>query len=181
MTVRYDIGIDDILAFQRDYFSTSRLFRRQVAWVRLLYVCLAMLMIIPIIGNIAAQASQGTNPGIDIIILIPLLMLSLAFFAKRYMMFFNLKNAKKMYLQPGNDIYFGQKEITLSEDGITITDTGTETKISWQYILKVNDTPEHFLVYTSALNAVIIPKRCLTGEQPSELRELFGRYVTPKK
>lgn len=67
----------------------------------------------------------------------------------------------------------GPHVITVEEAGLRIAAPTFETLLRWEAIRRVAETPRFFLVFISAQMAQYIPKRIMTAEQISTLRQLM--------
>ena len=89
------------------------------------------------------------------------------------------KQALAFYNDPLNANTFLQTEIIFSETGIFGKYSYAEVNYKWNCINKKVETTEHFLLYISSNQAIIIPKREIKTEtDKSKLLELFGKHIT---
>lgn len=67
-----------------------------------------------------------------------------------------------------------------NENGINLFDetAGTEALFAWQTIMNMYELKDHFFVFMSKQNAVMIPKRCLNEEDLEDFRELIKFKLT---
>lgn len=178
--MQYDITVDDILAFQKDYLSSNRQFKRQIARIRLLGFAWGVLFVITAAGMLL-QGLSLASPRFILMATVGTAILLLCLFSDKYTTGKVMKNASRLYALPENAGHLGDKEMMLGDEGITVSDKRSECKFCWDYIIRVNETPEHFIVYVTGLTAHVIPKRGLIGEDAAALKELFNKHVTPKK
>lgn len=92
----------------------------------------------------------------NIIIFTIILFLILNF--QRY--FYDGKVIYKM--QAGIDLNY---ELSISEENITRTNKNGVSMFNWETIKDIYDTKYNYLIFTSDLQAIIIPKRCFENEE----------------
>lgn len=89
------------------------------------------------------------------------------------------KQALAFYNDPLNADSFSASEMILSETGIFAKCIHSETKYQWNRINKKVEIAEHFILYISAGQAIIIPKRAIKTEaEMAGLLELFGKHIS---
>ena len=69
---------------------------------------------------------------------------------------------------------------TLDEEGITVSQEDVEQKQGWENMVKAVSTSKSIIVYTSAINATIFPKREL-GDQKAALIQIISTHMPPSK
>ena len=68
----------------------------------------------------------------------------------------------------------------LDEEGITVSQEDVEQKQGWENMVKAVSTSKSIIVYTSAINATIFPKREL-GDQKAALIQIISTHMPPSK
>lgn len=68
----------------------------------------------------------------------------------------------------------------LDEEGITVSQDGTEEKQEWSMMYKAISTGRSIIVYTSRVNACIFPKSDL-GENKDKVIEIISTHMPPAK
>ena len=68
----------------------------------------------------------------------------------------------------------------MSQDGIVIQQNGEEGAVSWEQVIRVLETNHLILIYTSRVNAFILPKEQI-ADIISMLKECIKEYVAEKK
>ena len=58
----------------------------------------------------------------------------------------------------------GYLEYTFDDNGITVTDGNVTDNIKWEIILKISNTKNLVLLYTTRMRAFIIPKNSVEGD-----------------
>lgn len=69
---------------------------------------------------------------------------------------------------------------TFSEEGITISQEEMSDTIPWDLIIKVVSTNKSIIIYTSKINASILPKYQL-GEELSDVIQIISTNMAPSK
>ncbi len=110
---------------------------------------------------------------------------TLLVFATIYILpLFNIESTCRKQTQafcndPLNAIFFVRSDMTISETGIFDKARHAEVNYRWSSIIKKAETAEYFLLYISASQAIIIPKRMIRSEaEKMALQELFGKYIS---
>ncbi|MDK2808921.1 MAG: hypothetical protein PWP24_1658 [Clostridiales bacterium] len=80
-----------------------------------------------------------------------------------------------------NPVFQESLHYQINEKGIRVSQNGESTTIEWDHLRKVVETGESFLVYMTVVNANVIPKRQMDGQEEA-FREIVkekmekGRY-----
>lgn len=80
---------------------------------------------------------------------------------------------RKMFRR--NPIFQGQRSVTVDETGLIFTSPTASVKIKWDSIQNTVEDNTTFVLYQGGVVFHILPKRQLSQEQISELRDAFGR------
>lgn len=84
------------------------------------------------------------------------------------------RRVKHILALPENKSILDTCEVILSDSGIIDKDSGSESRYSWEAIVKKAETPTSYFLYTNSQHAVVIPKKCLrTESDKKELQRLF--------
>jgi len=70
-----------------------------------------------------------------------------------------MKRAEKITNDPGNNTIFQDVDLTVSETGIIAKGISTETKYQWNAFIKKQESLAYYFLFTSSIQAMIIPKR----------------------
>ena len=68
----------------------------------------------------------------------------------------------------------------LSDEGIEVSQDETTEQMAWEGMVKAISTPKSIVVYTTAVNACIFPKRDL-GDRKYKVIEIISTHMPPKK
>ena len=79
-----------------------------------------------------------------------------------------------------NPVFQEELEYILNESGLTIKQGDAEENQSWENMHKAVSTTKSIIIYTSPINATIIPKRCMEGFKMDVIR-VISVNMPPKK
>jgi len=89
------------------------------------------------------------------------------------------KQAHAFSTDPLNANFFAKSDMIISETGIFDKASHAEVNYRWNGIIKKVETADHFLLYVSGNQAIIIPKRVIRSDaERTALRELFGKHIS---
>lgn len=69
---------------------------------------------------------------------------------------------------------------TISEEGLTSAQNGTETEAKWDSMMKVTSTSKSIIVYTGKNRATILPKEVM-GNNYEAVVQMISTHVPPAK
>lgn len=88
------------------------------------------------------------------------------------------KRVRDILSQPENEHVLEEAEVILMDTGILDKDKASESKYSWEAIVKKTETANSFYLYTNSYHAIVIPKRVVQHPQDKqELQRLFNQYL----
>src|ERR1051326_7465788 len=71
----------------------------------------------------------------------------------------------------------GKRTLVMNENGLDLSGATFSAQLNWQHFIRFVEDDKSFLLYQSSQVFHIIPKRELTAEQISEVREEFTRHI----
>jgi hypothetical protein len=74
------------------------------------------------------------------------------------------RRVRRMYGEGKNRGLLGERQIELTDEGLIVRSEVGESKINWEGIEKISHSNDHTFVYTSALTAIIIPRKGIVAE-----------------
>jgi hypothetical protein len=84
---------------------------------------------------------------------------------------------KKLLAEGDNKTMLGRQVISFSPEGLDIKSKAFESKINWSAIDKVAQNEKYVYLYTSSVNALIIPKNSLRSEkQQQDFWDYINKY-----
>lgn len=92
----------------------------------------------------------------------------------------NMRNQLYAFLEnPLNFNVLTQTQLVISEVGISSKDSVCESNYKWDAIIKKVENRAYYFLYTSSIQALIIPKRILASEAEKEkLSKLLAQHVS---
>lgn len=168
MQVEYNFDFNDWIAFQESYMEQSKsvrnIKRRQIILFPLINGLLILLELL---------AGRLTLPFVVFITLI-----SFGWIIIYPKMYRNtvLKRTKKIFTEIDNSGFLGIHKLELNEEGIVLTVPESESKITWNGIKKMDETPDFYFLYWCSANAVMIPKRKIEN-QLDQVDEFLKRHL----
>lgn len=88
------------------------------------------------------------------------------------------RGLKALYDQPDNDSLFERKEYTFSETGISVAARYTATQMKWLSIVKKIEIDGYIFLYTSAVNAMVLPLKYFNDWQTEALHKLLAQHLS---
>lgn len=81
---------------------------------------------------------------------------------------------RKLLKEGNNETLFGPQRVAISPDGLLASNKTAESKIAWAAVQQVAEGEKHLFVFTSAMNAIVIPK---TAFRSDEAKQEFVRLI----
>lgn len=89
------------------------------------------------------------------------------------------RRVKDILRQPENEHVLGEAEVILTDTGIVDKDEASESKYSWDAIVRKAETPFCYYLYTNSHHAIVIPKRAVrNAEDKKELERLLNQHLS---
>jgi hypothetical protein len=136
-----------------------------------------MLLVYGIIAGLYIFAKYSGSLLVDLLIFFGIglvYFLMIPFLIKRSVR----RRAEDILAEKENAHILEDAEVVVSENGIVDKDKVSETRYSWDAIVRKADTPDSYYLYTNTYHAIVIPKRILNNAtERNELEELFNRYL----
>lgn len=89
------------------------------------------------------------------------------------------KQADKIIANEENQSFFLETLYDISDAGILRKDENEETKYQWKAFVRKEETAEYYFLFTSALQAVIFPKRVFkTAEDKMQFEKLLSQHLS---
>jgi hypothetical protein len=168
MDLEFDRTADDLVAFNLYYLEHSPNARREALTSRLLISVLAAwfaggsYLFTPRYFNWVVLGAT-LAAGLVVFLVYP-------FFSRRM----TIGRIRTALMEGNNESLFGHQAVAISAEGIFAKNAGSESKIRWSAVQPLREGAEHFYLFMSATNALIIPKRCFKAD---EARDEFARLV----
>jgi hypothetical protein len=89
---------------------------------------------------------------------------------------------KRVYYRRGFASWYGQRIITISESVLSVKTVNTETNYNWNSFSRFGETDTHFFLFTTRIQAVIIPKRIfLLSQEEHDIKSFIERKLAEQK
>ncbi|GAA0447582.1 hypothetical protein GCM10008983_27040 [Lentibacillus halophilus] len=148
MTIHYQLVYDDVLALQRDviqHSNTHHIKRMYTKWITAILLFLAILYLFQL---------SWLSAAVSAVITVIYFFTFPALYAKVALSRANSRMQKQDYSH-----ILGPTEMTFSEDGIKRDINGTITYFTWEQFMKRGEDSNHYFLYESDLQGLILPKR----------------------
>jgi len=163
MHIDYEINEQDYVAAQRLALKKMRAsaarFLAFAPWLG--------LFLLVFIGQAVWKRGFSTNfiPGL----VVPLFFLVLPFTTRR--------TVRKSYAKSAN--MHGPLTLDVDEDGLSFRGRTFASKVSWDHFAQFYENKQVFVICQQGQMVFnILPKRCLSPEQTSALRDLVSRHIS---
>ncbi len=165
MKLRFEFTIHDWMAFQHQYLQGSKEAKKSK------YFMMASLPVCFLVLSIIQVVTQMFHPELFLayVLVSALWLLFAPMLFDRHVM----KMTKKMIEEGDNKGILGTHEVEMTEDHLRTKEPGSESSIIWSVVSKVEETPEFFFLYNTAISAVVIPKAEITAEEVIGVREFL--------
>ena len=170
MKLTFDIGIDDMMAYQAHHYDTSlgikRLLKRRRLMLVVVVVCIALLL------------AMGLNElrWIGLSVYAALVVVILFFDRKGYRNQW-LKQVRAQIDVPENAGNYRQRTMVFEDDKVTVDTDVASSTLRWEAFTAAEQTTDYFFMSLSAQQAYVIPKRVMTGAQVEELTQLLNNKI----
>jgi hypothetical protein len=164
MNIRYEITIDDVVAFQMHHVAHSKTIQRQKS------------ILIGIVGFaclIAAIFIFAIEPNVLLAAITAVITSAVSFGLLAYT--FNVsyrrgieRLARDLLAEGGNRGILGVHEIRIDDTGVTEWTAVSESRHTWHGIDQIVETDEYAFLYISALQAHVIPKHAVIAGDPTK-------------
>lgn len=90
-----------------------------------------------------------------------------------------VKQAEKITDDPANNSIFSEQSMIISENGIMTKDPLVEVSYQWKAFIKKQESKEYYFLFTSAIQALIIPKRIFNNAiERTEFEKLLTHHLS---
>ncbi|TVP96262.1 MAG: YcxB family protein [Planctomycetaceae bacterium] len=169
MKVNYELTREDLAAFVAHHQEASPAVRRQRFGA--LLIAFGALMILPVAILITRDGPLlETARAIWPLLLGPTLF---AIFAPAYVRWRTRKITDRMLSEGQNKDFYGECELAADDLGLTETRPSGSTTRNWGSVERVVTTASHLFLYTSGIEAFVVPRRAFSTE--SQFQEFRDR------
>ena len=160
MKADFELTSDDLVAFVTFYNVRSPIVRRQrIVCGTVGFLCLSALPALILLTT--------DKPRLETARAIWPLLLGPVLFAPLVILFFRrslTRTARRLIAEGESGGYFGPCSLSIAPDGMVETKPNGESRRKWAAIMKIVVTGHHVFIYTSAVEAFILPRRAFDGD-----------------
>jgi len=166
MKVSYELTRDDLAVFIEFHQRTSPAARKQK--IGCLVIAFAVMMVFPV-GILLTTDKPRLEIAMNIwpLLLGPILF---AVIANPYIRFRTRQMSNRLLSEGQNNGFYGKCELHVGADGLTETRPSGSTTRNWSSVERIVTTPHHLFVYTSGIEAYVVPRRAFDSD--AEFNEL---------
>lgn len=168
MTIQFQLDMEDLLAFQSDVIKHSHTHQVKKSYYRWISTIVLFLLVLLLV-----ETTPATVVGIFILTII--YYFSFPFLYQKLSMLLYKNQLKKKDFSH----LFEPCEMTLSDTGIERKLNEKTSHFTWDQFQNKREDTNHYFLYVSDLEALIIPKHLLhlKDEERVDLQKLFERYI----
>ena len=176
MDIRYDLSLEDLIAYTKYYMSHSESVRFQISrsrWLISILAITAVLIISYLITNTIAAYTLliAAIDGIVIFVIYPGLIRWKA-----------LRATRRLYDDGKNKTVFGWHTMRIEEDGFVEVTALTEVRVKWDAIETIETSLGYTFIFLGSAIAHVIPHAKVTeGDLTAFIEELGRRYWVHSK
>ncbi|CAN5787693.1 hypothetical protein BH11BAC4_BH11BAC4_24640 [soil metagenome] len=89
-----------------------------------------------------------------------------------------LRRAEKIASDPSNSSIFLETAMIVSETGIALKNRLAETRYQWNAFIKKQESNEYYFLFTSGIQAMIIPKRIFNQDERMQFEKLLSQQLS---
>ncbi|MEX1231431.1 MAG: YcxB family protein [Planctomycetaceae bacterium] len=155
MNVSYELLPDDFAAFIEFHQQSSPVARRQR--LGCFAIGLAALLVLPV-GILLMTDKPRLEAAINIwpLLLGPILF---AVFIVPYVRWRTRQMSRRLLTEGTNAGFYGACDLAIDSEGLTESRPSGSTSRKWTSVERIVTTPQHLFVYTSGIEAFVVPRR----------------------
>ncbi|MEM1504576.1 YcxB family protein [Domibacillus sp. 8LH] len=161
MELKYDLTKEDYLAFQIHVAKQSETVKHALIMQRLMGPVLFLLFTL-----VVSWVTEEWLPGLFITFAAASVLWVTLY--PKYFYEHIKRNVNKMLNESRNDNMFGLHTFVMDKKGFTEKNRAGEKKTNWSGIERVDEDEAYFFLFTSIVEAYIIPKRSFKNEERQE-------------
>ena len=158
MQIDYDLTVEDAAAFSVYNFRTSSRIKRR----------LRLSQAAGILATLVFAVLWPDWSSVERLIFTVLLLLLFVFGYPQYYRWAIRRNASKAYSATKSKGVLGKHTVVIEPSGVTETGSVSESKVAWSGVEKIVDDNQYIYIFTSPLQAHVIPKRAFRNNEESQ-------------
>ena len=171
MIIKYQTNLDDFLALGKHHYQISPVLQRSLfinKWIfPLLYLAVGV---------------YGYFQDSQVLMVVGLLAFIWPGIISSYHRRLYLKRMTKLYLKGGKQEQVIDVELSFDDSGINIKRDDRQGNFSWSTIKRIDTTENHTFIYTSDINALVLPREpIIEGDYEQFTTELNRQFELKKE
>jgi hypothetical protein len=158
MQVDYELTVEDAAAFSVYNFRTSSRFKRRLRFSQA----------IGILATLILAVVWPSWSSVERLIFTVLLLLLFVFGYPMYYRWAIRRNALKTYSATKSKGVLGKHTLMIESSGVTEKSSASESKSTWSGVERIADDSHYIYIFTSPLQAHVIPKRAFRSNEESQ-------------
>lgn len=172
MIIKIDANDNDYLAFNQYHILNSTTGKKSLLYIRLFPIALSVL----IMSIMGVRGDDTLLIAIEAVLLA--IMCSIFFAFSKKILLRSVRKSVERLSQEGRLPYSRHSELHFGENSITdISDIAT-VSVSYEDIIKICDEEEYLFIYYGAMQAILIPKRCLLECELEEVKRILYEKIS---
>lgn len=169
MEIKYEIDLEDIVAFNLSHFKHSPSARKQFWGTYVIWVLISVPVLMTYLSNNFQSLICGAIACLAWALIFPRLY-------KRQIS----KQTQNMYREGKTAGNLGEHSLSLTEEALIERSADGETKTIWRAIDRVVESKDHLFIYINPIAAHIVPKKKIKlGNHERFLETLRANIVPP--
>lgn len=162
MQIDYELTVEDAAAFSVYNFRTSPGTKRRLRFSQGLGV-LATLVLTIVWPDVRPESTN-----VERLMFTILLLLLFVFGYPQYYRWAIRRNASKTYSASKSKGVLGKHTLVIEASGVMEKGSVSESKSTWSGVEKIEDNSDYIYIFTSPLQAHVIPKRAFRTSEESQ-------------
>ena len=158
MSVKYELTLEDLTAFNRHHSLTSKRARQRLRRIQAFGVVTSLVL--------AAIWTEWT--GLMRVLFSTVMSLFWVFGYPAYYRWAIKRHTRKTYSEGANRGLLGNHSISIDAEGVTEKTSVGETRTDWSGIEKIDEDGQYVYLYVSVRQAHVIPKKAFTSTNDVE-------------
>ena len=153
MVLTFDFDLEDWLALQENYLKNSP----AIKLIQSIISFLLPLVLFALLFKYSKNYPTNTMMIAGCVMLI--FSIIWVFIIQKTFLKTTLVLTKKLLSSNDNSSLIGIHQLQFTDEGIEISEPGSEQKIPWNAYKKLTETEQHYFLYNTSVSATVIPKQ----------------------
>jgi hypothetical protein len=88
------------------------------------------------------------------------------------------KQAEKLTDDPANASFFTPSFLQFSDTGVVTRNNNSSSHFQWHAFNRLLENEQYYFLFTNAVQAVIVPKRCIAPVDKSNLDKMLRQHIS---